>query len=105
MSGMEVYGKLRVGSQTCRMETPIALTLCGSRQPDAVTIGSLRHGKGIAVDGGTISLHGQRFYRTWTRLAQTVEANSNAILLQHAVHWEPGQKIVLVTAAMKDSKE
>jgi hypothetical protein len=54
---------------------------------------------------GKLNLHGQRFYRTWTRLAKTVEPGDTILLLQHSVNWLPGQEIVLVTTAMKDSRE
>ena len=105
MTGMKVYGKLLAGSRTCRIETPVSLTLHGTRPLDAVPNTPPPHVKGIAVDGGVISLHGKRYFRTWTRLAQTVEPNTNTILLQHPVNWESGDQIVLVTTAMKDSKE
>jgi hypothetical protein len=102
--GIDVKGNLTMGSETCRIETPITLTLHGDRPVDAVTNPPAFTYKGIVVTG-RISLHGKRFYRTWTRLARTVEPGESVVLLQHAVNWDPDTEIVLVTTAMKDSRE
>ena len=60
--GIDVRGSLIAGSETCRLQTQLTITLHGSRQttPQDVLY------KGIGVTG-TLSLHGKRFYRTWTR--------------------------------------
>ena len=54
---------------------------------------------------GSLDLHGERFFQTWTRLAKTATPGDDFLLLQHAVNWEPGQELVLVTTAVKDSRE
>lgn len=105
MAGMIVQGTLTAGSETCRLTNPVTLTFTGSRPLDAVTNPPDRFVKGIDVDGGTLSLHGKRFYRTWTRLSKTAEVGDNILMLQDAVNWQVGQDIVLVTTAMKDSRE
>jgi hypothetical protein len=102
--GIDVQGRLTIGSETCRIETPVIITLHGDRPQDAVTAIPIPTFKGISVTG-QISLHGKRFYRTWARLALTVEPGDDIIMLQHDVNWMPGQKIVLITTAMKDSRE
>jgi len=104
LDGMDVQGSLIAGSETCRIETPVTITLHGSRPADAVSNPRPPTYKGVSVEG-EISLHGQRYYRTWTRLAKTVEIGEDVIVLQHEVNWEPGQEIVLVTSAVKDSRE
>ena len=104
-TGILVNGDLIAGSETCRLETPITITLHGRRPGDAVRNVPPEHVKGISVDGGTLSLHGKRYYRTWTRLAQTAEVGDWFLVLQDAVNWESGQEIVLVTTTMKDSRE
>lgn len=104
VSGMDVQGSLIAGSATCRILTPITITLHGQRPSDAVTNPSYVAYKGIAVMG-LLSLHGKRYFRTWSRLAKTVNPGDSVIMLQHPVNWEAGQQIVLVTTAMKDSKE
>jgi len=102
--GMEVRGKLTIGSETCRFETPVTITLHGNRPSDIVSNARPPSFKGISVTG-KLSLHGKRFYRTWTRLARTVEPGDNVIFLQDKVNWMSNQQIVLVTTSMKDSRE
>jgi G8 domain len=104
VGGIDVQGKLTAGSETCRLTTTVTITLHGSRPNDAAI--NIRDGtyKGISVTG-EISLHGKRFYRTWTRLAKSVLTGDTVLMLQHQVNWQPGQSIILVTTAMKDSRE
>jgi G8 domain len=102
--GISVIGNLTIGSETCRIRTPITITLHGYRPVDAVKNIRPPEYKGVSVTG-RISMHGKRFYRTWTRLAQTVNIGQSVIMLQHEVNWTPGQTIVLITTAMKDSRE
>jgi len=104
--GIKVLGKLTIGSETCRIESLVQITLHGSRPNDAVTNVREPTYKGIDVtDGGELSLHGQRYFRTWTRLATTAEPGDVIIMLQNKVDWVAGQEIVLVTTAVKDSRE
>ena len=104
MDGMIVQGRLVAGSELCRLETPVVITLHGSRPIDAVTNPPPPQVKGIAVTG-EISLHGKRFFRTWTRLSKTVEVGERVLMLQDPVNWSVGQEILLVTTALKDSRE
>jgi len=104
-SGMVVFGKLTAGSETCRLGNSLTITLTGTRPSNAVLSPPVPSVKGIDVNGGVISLHGKRFYRTWTRLSQTVEAGSDILMLQDSINWEVGQEIVLITTAMKDSRD
>jgi len=101
-SGFNVNGVLKAGSETCRIEKKININLHGSRRD---TSNNATY-KGIKISrNGILELHGKRYFRTWTRLAETVSPGSKMILLQHEVNWEPGQQIVLVTTAMKDARE
>jgi hypothetical protein len=102
--GMDVMGSLIAGSNTCRIETPITITLSGARPSNPVQNRPTETYKGISVTG-TISLHGKQYFRTWSRLAKSVKVGEKVLLLQDSVNWEPGQEIVLVTTAMKDSRE
>ena len=104
VDGMDVKGKLVAGSEECRIETPVTITLHGSRPSNAVTNVPDPTYKGISVTG-EISLHGKRYFRTWTRLSKTVEPGDSVLLLQHEVNWEAGQEVVLVTTSMRDSIE
>ena len=104
-TGIAVYGALRAGSETCRLQTPVEISLHGSRKATrAARDAQPAWAKGIFVSGGTLELHGKLYHRTWARLARSVEAGDQIILLQAAVNWEAGQKIVLVTSALKDDR-
>jgi len=102
--GMNIQGQLVAGSETCLIQTPFTITLYGSRPVDAVTNPQQPIYKGIVVSGA-LELHGKRYFRTWSRLAKTAMPGDTVLLLQHSVNWEAGQTIVLVTTAMKDSRE
>ena len=103
-NGITVEGKLIVGSENCRIKTPVTITLHDVRPVAAVTNVPPPEYKGISVTG-QISIHGERFFRTWTRLALTIKPGDSVVMLQHSVNWKPGHTIVLVTTAMKDSRE
>lgn len=106
-TGFMVYGKLTAGSESCLITTPITITLHGSRPKRASTRIPPSTYKGIVVFGSKskLSLHGQRFYQTWTRLAKSVEIGEDQLWLQEKVNWKFGQRIVLVTSAIKDSRD
>jgi hypothetical protein len=104
VKGIDVQGKLTIGSETCRIETPVSITLYGTRPASITTVAKPPLYKGIIVSG-LLNLHGKRYYRTWTRLAQQATAGDTSIILQHRVNWEYGQALVLVTTAVKDSRE
>lgn len=68
VEGIEVQGALIAGSETCRFDESLTITLHGER-PEGITQlvnEKPRVYKGISVTG-RIELHGKRFYRTWTR--------------------------------------
>ena len=102
--GIDVQGALIAGSESCRIETPITVTLHGARPSDIVSNGRDPSFKGISVTGN-LQLHGKRYFRTWTRLARRAHEGDTSLLLQHEVNWEPGQQIVLVTSALRDSRD
>ena len=105
LGGMVVQGTLTAGSETCLLDTPITLTFTGARPSNAVTNPPAPRVKGIDVDGGILSLHGKRFYRTWTRLSLTAEVGDTVLYLQDSVNWEVNQELVLVTTAIKDARD
>jgi G8 domain len=105
VTGIFVKGKFTIGSETCRIASKITITLHGARPGDVVTNVPDPTLKGIAVSGGTLSFHGKRFFQTWTRLSATAKPGDSFLRLQEDVNWEAGSEIVLVTTAMKDSKE
>lgn len=113
--GFDVRGKLVVGSATCPIRTPVTITLTGARPADVETHNAQTPTyKGIhVVQGGELQVHGQRYFHTWTRLARTVDPNdasadardASTLMLQDPVNWEPGQEVVIVTSALKDSRD
>jgi len=103
--GIEVTGSLIAGSETCRLESAVTITLYGERNSGIDNINPPPPStKGISVTG-ELQLHGKRFYKTWSRLAQTAKPGDTHLLLQHEVNWKPGQEIILVTTAMRDSRD
>ena len=103
-TGVRVDGALRAGAESCRLSTPLTITLHGSRPTIASTTVREPWVKGIHVTG-ELDLHGKRYFRTWSRLAAPVAPGQTTIWLQHAVNWEPGQSIVLVSTELKDSRD
>ena len=65
VTGIEVGGSLIAGSETCRYETSLTITLHGSRPATNETPYDPSY-KGISVTG-RIDLHGKRYHQTWTR--------------------------------------
>ena len=55
--------------------------------------------KTLAVREGTLDLHGKPLAVTWTRLATTAEAGDTKIVLQEAVDWEVGGRIVIASTS------
>lgn len=105
VTGIKVEGRLTVGSESCRLETPVTIILHGPRPNNVVTNPREESYKGIDVNGGTLNLHGKRFFHTWSRLAKTSKRGESVVLLQNTVNWQAGQEIVIITSAMKDSRE
>eukprot|EP00934_Nitzschia_sp_Nitz4_P002604 Nitzschia sp. Nitz4//scaffold396_size11502//5699//11254//NITZ4_009037-RA/size11502-snap-gene-0.7-mRNA-1//-1//CDS//3329550271//2594//frame0 len=101
--GIDVWGALVAGSETCRYETSLTITLHGDR-PAGVTDLDNAMPEGIVIQG-TLDFHGKRYFRTWTRLARRAHVGDNVLYLQDTVNWEVGQEIVLVTTAVRDSRD
>jgi len=100
--GFNVMGSLLAGSATCRLRNRVNITLYGSR--DAQPLPADPWIKGIGVTG-TIDLHGVRYFPTWTRLAMTAKINDTYLFVQDVVNWQPGQRIVVTTTELKDSRD
>jgi len=81
----------------------VTITLYGKRSEQA-ELPAPNWVKGIDVTG-SIEAHGARYSPTWTRLAATATAGSTWILIQDCPNWQPGQKIVVTTTELKDSRD
>jgi putative cell wall-binding protein len=51
----------------------------------------------LAVQGGTLDLHGTTPVETWTRLATSATAGSSTLQLQQAPGWQVGERIVIAS--------
>ncbi len=110
VAGITVRGALQAGAETCRLASELVITLHGTR-PTGDLLTTMRRSsentpwvKGVFVTG-QLELHGRRYFPTWTRLAAPVQPGDRLIALQHAVDWQPGQTIVLVSTALKDARD
>lgn len=100
--GFNVSGSLVAGSPSCRLRNKITITLHGRRSDYSFPVDP--HIKGISVTG-TIDIHGAQYFPTWTRLAVTAKIGDEYIFIQDNVNWQPGQKIVITTTEVKDSRD
>jgi len=103
--GFRVYGALRAGAPTCRLRNLISITLHGQRAAQPTNPAPSPWVKGIFVENGTLSLHGALYTPTWTRLAATANLGDTILLVQDFPNWQPGQKIVVTTTELKDSRD
>ena len=108
-----VGGALLAGNVSCRLRSVVNITLVGSR-PGGPTMQGLQsiqqsppaNAKGILVSGiGVLELHGTQYAPTWTRLSSPAIVGDTWLYVQDAVNWEPGQTIVVLTSALKDSRD
>ena len=103
-----VRGSLAAGSPTCRLRSPITITLTGSRPAplQAASSTSSPYPKGIVVEGtGALDLHALQYAPTWTRLAAPAAPGDAWVFLQSPTNWEPGQTVIVTTTALKDARD
>src|SRR5678810_445707 len=89
-----VHGELEIGSEASPHTRKATITLTNT-VPDEEPMKDMGD-RGIMVMGGTLNLHGDRTH-TWTKLAQTAAAGSNAIQVLDASGWRVGDEIVLAS--------
>ncbi|GAM19655.1 hypothetical protein SAMD00019534_028300 [Acytostelium subglobosum LB1] len=98
-------GGIIIGSEECRFKYRTTITLTGysqDKEPRINLFGKNYGQKVIAVaKGGTIEMHGEVRYPSWTRLNVTAQASNPSdilgpiITLATNVTWQPGDKIVI----------
>jgi len=100
---MKVDGKLRIGSETCRLRSYIDIGFSDTlAKADFKGCGK----KGLCVTpGGAIDIHGYLYHPTWVRLAASAEVLDDRIVLQEAVNWEVGQEIAIMTSSWAGDNE
>ncbi len=104
VTGIEVLGKLKIGSEKCRLRSWQSITLRGSRPEDNVK-GAEPQKKGIYVKGGTLDIHSVEYYHTWSRLAVTAKPGDTYLLIQDQVNWDIGSRFFLTGTQLKDSRD
>jgi len=95
VSSIYVYGKLRVGSPTCRIRSKVTITLTGN------AINNDEKGI-IAFSGSMLDIHGMMHQPTWTSLAKRANIGDKVLWLQRCVGWAKGDQIVITTTEYKD---
>lgn len=85
-------GRFIIGWEDNFFQGEAVIELRGTkRTPDKPVNGGPNAGaKTIAAMGGGIDFHGLKPDVTWTHLAATVEAGSNALILEKQVSWKSG---------------
>src|SRR6188768_2357995 len=89
-----LHGELAIGSEARPYTRKATITFTDNGKGEDVMAGM--GDRGIMISGGTLNLHGDR-KNTWTRLAKTAAAGSNAIEVLNAAEWRVGDEIVLAS--------
>ena len=91
-------GRLEIGTATTPFARRAVITLTGTTT--AAPTPSLAHfgNKVLAVQGGSVSLHGREVGTAWTRLAADVTAGAGSITLADAPRWSIGDRLVVATS-------
>ncbi|KAB1257904.1 Fibrocystin-L [Camelus dromedarius] len=87
-------GVLQIGTEASPFQHKAIITLHGHlRSPELPVYGA----KTLAVREGILDLHGLPVPVIWTRLAHTAKAGERTLILQEAVTWKPGDKVVIAS--------
>lgn len=91
-----VTGRLAVGTEEAPLTRRVTVVL--DPRPGDDIAGA---GEGpIAVQGGTLDIHGQSPAQAWTRLASTAVAGSTTLSLQQAPGWSAGDRVVIAATGL-----
>jgi cell migration-inducing and hyaluronan-binding protein len=88
-------GRFSAGTDSSPFRHHLNITLLGERgeSTEMPTFGT----KVLAVDGGTLELHGQTA-SSWLRLGTTAHAGSNQLILEEPpADWDPGARILVAS--------
>src|SRR5687767_6229723 len=94
-----LHGELEIGTEARPHTRKATITFTNNVKDE--DIGGMggpndRSDRGIALMGGTLSLHGDRT-NAWTKLASTANAGSTSIQVLNAAGWRVGDEIVLAS--------
>lgn len=88
-----VLGLFQAGTESAPYTKKAVITLTGNDQSvNLMDMGT----KVLGVMGGTLDLHGERRV-SWTRLNQTAAKGATQIVLERAVDWRAGDRIVIAS--------
>ncbi|RYZ61155.1 MAG: transmembrane domain-containing protein, partial [Proteobacteria bacterium] len=88
-----LHGELEIGTEAVPHTHKATITLTDNVRGEAMMgMGD----RGIMISGGTLNLHGDRS-NSWTKLAKTADAGTNAIDVLDAAQWRVGDEIVLTS--------
>ncbi|XP_036732330.2 LOW QUALITY PROTEIN: fibrocystin-L [Manis pentadactyla] len=94
-------GILQIGTEASPFQHKAVITLHGHlRSPELPVYGA----KTLAVRHGILDLHGLPIPVVWTHLAHTAKAGERTLILQEAVTWKPGDKIVIASTGHRHSQ-
>ncbi|XP_012578380.1 PREDICTED: fibrocystin-L [Condylura cristata] len=94
-------GILQIGTEASPFQHQAVITLHGNlRSPELPVYGA----KTLAVREGILDLHGLPVPVVWTRLAHTAKAGERTLILQEAVTWKAGDKIVIASTGHRHSQ-
>nr|XP_010954142.1 fibrocystin-L isoform X1 [Camelus bactrianus] len=95
-------GVLQIGTEASPFQHKAIITLHGHlRSPELPVYGA----KTLAVREGILDLHGLPVPVIWTRLAHTAKAGERTLILQEAVTWKPGDKVVIASTGHRHSQQ
>ncbi|GCC19600.1 hypothetical protein chiPu_0000096 [Chiloscyllium punctatum] len=94
-------GVFQIGTESAPFRHKAIITLHGHLRAKELP---LYGAKTLAVREGTLDLHGLPVPVVWTHLAQTAKAGSSNLILQKAVTWKPGDKIVIASTGDSHSQ-
>ncbi|XP_043545299.1 PKHD1 like 1, tandem duplicate 1 [Chiloscyllium plagiosum] len=94
-------GVFQIGTESAPFKHKAIITLHGHLRAKELP---LYGAKTLAVREGTLDLHGLPVPVVWTHLAQTAKAGSANLILQKAVTWKPGDKIVIASTGDRHSQ-
>uniref|UniRef100_A0A8I3NP46 Fibrocystin-L n=1 Tax=Canis lupus familiaris TaxID=9615 RepID=A0A8I3NP46_CANLF len=95
-------GILQIGTEASPFQHRAVITLHGHlRSPELPVYGA----KTLAVREGILDLHGLPVSVIWTHLAHTAKAGERTLILQEAVTWKPGDKIVIASTGHRHSQQ
>lgn len=94
-----VHGRLECGTPDQPHTRDLIITLRGAPEaPPVMDMGSKVLG---VMDGGVLSLHGQKDRKGWVRLNATANKDSTSLVLDQETNWRVGDTI-FVTASTED---